>query len=387
MSALRSAADLLASTDLAGLSDVELVDELAEVSRVVDIVSAQMLRLTAEVDRRRCFAADGFVSTARLVAVTCDMGNSTAREKVAVARALASMPRTSAALAAGDLSYSKVRVLARAAAAHPRPFVDSEEMLVEMAGRLTVRDLHRVVEYWRQNLDGPGSMLEMVDRSYAYVSRTWEGMVKIDALLDPVAGETVITALEASMTPAAACAAPEPQLTAGRRRAAALVDVCRSFLDRGETMVGRERPHVTVLVDLETLENRAGWVCELDHTGTIPAETARRLACDAQLSRVITRGRSQPLDVGRLSRTVTTAQRRAVIVRDRHCRFPGCDRPPGWSDIHHIVHWADGGATDLDNLIVICRRHHTLLHEGGFDLTGTARAPTFTRADHTTIDP
>jgi hypothetical protein len=315
------------------------------------------------------------------------LANSTAREKVMVARALESMPRVSAALAAGDLSYSKVRVLARAAAAHPEPFVESEEVLVEVAGRLTVRDLFRVVEYWRQNLDGPGAMVEMVDRSYAYVSRSWEGMVKIDALLDPEAGETVITALEASMIAPAACAALEPQPTAGRRRAEALVDVCRSYLDRGEATVGGERPHVTVLVDLETLENRTGWVCELEHTGTVPAETARRLACDAHLSRVITRGRSQPLDVGRMSRTVTVAQRRAVIVRDRQCRFPGCDRPPRWGDIHHIVHWADGGASDLDNLIVVCRRHHTLLHEGGFGLTGTARAPTFTRPDHTPLDP
>jgi hypothetical protein len=387
VSALRSAADLLASTDLGGFSDSELVDELAEVSKVLDIVSAQLLRLTAEVDRRRSFSADGFVSIARFLAVACDLANSTAREKVMVARALESMPRVSAALAAGDLSYSKVRVLARAAAAHPEPFVESEEVLVEVAGRLTVRDLFRVVEYWRQNLDGPGAMVEMVDRSYAYVSRSWEGMVKIDALLDPEAGETVITALEASMIAPAACAALEPQPTAGRRRAEALVDVCRSYLDRGEATVGGERPHVTVLVDLETLENRTGWVCELEHTGTVPAETARRLACDAHLSRVITRGRSQPLDVGRMSRTVTVAQRRAVIVRDRQCRFPGCDRPPRWGDIHHIVHWADGGASDLDNLIVVCRRHHTLLHEGGFGLTGTARAPTFTRPDHTPLDP
>jgi hypothetical protein len=88
VSALRSAADLLASTDLAELSDVELADELAEVSKVLDIVSAQMLRLTAEVDRRRSYAADGFVSTARFLADSCDMANSTAREKVGVARTL-----------------------------------------------------------------------------------------------------------------------------------------------------------------------------------------------------------------------------------------------------------------------------------------------------------
>jgi len=89
----------------------------------------------------------------------------------------------------------------------------------------------------------------------------------------------------------------------------------------------------------------------------------------------------EPLDVGRASRTVTAPQRRAVVVRDRHCRFPGCDRPPGWGDVHHIVHWLDQGRTDLDNLILLCRRHHTLVHEGGSGLSGTARRPVSARGD------
>ena len=91
---------------------------------------------------------------------------------------------------------------------------------------------------------------------------------------------------------------------------------------------------------------------------------------------------SQPLDIGRSSRTVPEPMRRAVIARDRHCRFPGCRRPARWCDAHHIVHWTDDGPTRVDNLILLCRHHHTLIHRG-FGLTGTGSDPRFTRPDGT----
>lgn len=218
MSVLRSAADFLANVDLAELSGVEVEEELVEVSRVLDMLQAQFLRLTAEVDRRRVFADRGILSTSRFLAVACGLGNSTAREKVAVARALERMPLAAGVFGAGDISYSKVRVLARAAGAQPVAYLEHEETLVEVAGRVSVRDLHRVVGYWRQQLDGPFPMVEMVERCYVYASCTWEGMVKVDALLDPVSGETVLTALDAAMAvPSAARAAhPESGVSAGR---------------------------------------------------------------------------------------------------------------------------------------------------------------------------
>lgn len=142
-------------------------------------------------------------------------------------------------------------------------------------------------------------------------------------------------------------------------------------------MVGGERPHLNLTVDLETLEGRAGRVCELDHTGVITAEAARRLACDAGISRVIARGGSEPLDVGRRTRTIPPAIRRALVIRDRHCRFPGCDRPHSWCDGHHIVHWLDLGETRLDNVVLLCRRHHRMVHEGGWTITRAGPGLTF----------
>jgi hypothetical protein len=148
-----------------------------------------------------------------------------------------------------------------------------------------------------------------------------------------------------------------------QRRADALGEVCRRSLDSSERPeVAGERPHVVVNVDLETLEGRVGHRCELEDVGPISQETARRLVCDAGVSRIITKGRSEPLDVGRKTPTVPAALRRAVVARDGHCRYPGCDRPQSWCDAHHIQHWADGGETKLSNLVLLCRPHHRAVH-------------------------
>ena len=127
---------------------------------------------------------------------------------------------------------------------------------------------------------------------------------------------------------------------------------------------------VSIHVDLGEIEARGGRELAVEvreHTGDLPRATLRRLTCDARIARVITDGRSAVLDVGRATRTVPAAIWRALVARDGGCSHPNCDRPPGWCDAHHIVHWADGGTTSLDNLRLLCRRHHRAVHEGGHD--------------------
>jgi len=123
---------------------------------------------------------------------------------------------------------------------------------------------------------------------------------------------------------------------------------------------GRRRLHVS--------QTFAGMVAIDGILDPVSAETVRRWACDAAISRVVTGARGEPLDVGRRQRSVTGAQRRAIVVRDGGCRFPGCDRPPGWCVPHHLRHWADGGPTDLGNLLLLCHRHHRLVHEGRWEI-------------------
>jgi hypothetical protein len=150
----------------------------------------------------------------------------------------------------------------------------------------------------------------------------------------------------------------------GQRRALALVELGRFYLEHAETApadrVGVN--HVLMTMDIDTLLADTGGSAVLSSGAVISGETARRIACDAGISRIITRGRSEILDVGRATRTISPALAKAVIARDRHCTHPGCTAPPWLCEIHHTVPWALGGTTKLEDLELECRYHHHLLH-------------------------
>ena len=158
------------------------------------------------------------------------------------------------------------------------------------------------------------------------------------------------------------------RVSPGEARADALVAVADSFLAGGHgPRSGGDRHQVLVHVDVATLsgDDETGR-CELGDGAALAPETARRLACDASIVRLLERD-GRPLTVGRKTRSIPPALRRALDSRDRGCRFPGCGSRR-FVDAHHIEHWARGGATDLDNLVQLCSRHHRLLHEGGFSV-------------------
>ena len=205
------------------------------------------------------------------------------------------------------------------------------------------------------------------------------GVVRLDGRLDTQTGECVMTALAAVLDADARTGTADDRVPS-QRRADALGEICRQWLDLGgRPRIGGERPHITVTVDLDTLKGRLG-TAELDHLGPVGGSVARQLACDATISRVVLGSRSEPLDVGRRTSVISTAMRRAVVIRDRRCRFPGCDRPHPWCDAHHVVHWADGGVTAVSNLILLCRRHHRLVHDS-FGVRLIDGRPVFTRRD------
>jgi hypothetical protein len=176
--------------------------------------------------------------------------------------------------------------------------------------------------------------------------------------------------------------------TPAQRRADALGEVCRQWLDRADRpTVAGERPHVTVTLDADSLRDGDGSTSVMDHVGPVDPETARRLACDASIRRVVMAGRSEPLDVGRRTSVISPGLRRAVVLRDRQCRFPGCDCPHTWCDAHHVIHWADGGPTALANLVLLCRRHDRMVHQrGGFRLGLEDGRPVFRRPDGSVLE-
>jgi hypothetical protein len=292
------------------------------------------------------------------------------------------------AFADGEISSSSVRMLAEARGVHPEAFAESEELLVEAARSLSVRQLQVAVGRWKQLADerqGVGDD-DLHARRSLNVSATFFGMVRVDGDLDPETGESLITALRSVMDTEIRSSDGHDHRTPAQRRADALGEICSWYLSRSDRpTVGGERPHVTVTVDLQALRGRPGRT-ELDHTGPVASETARRLACDASVSRIITGPRSEPIDVGRQTAVVPPAMRRALVMRDRSCRFPGCDRPHAWCDAHHVVHWADGGLTALSNLVLLCRRHHRLTHEGRFRAEMLDGRPVFRRQDGTFLE-
>jgi hypothetical protein len=291
------------------------------------------------------------------------------------------MPGTEAALTSGEITSSAARLLVSARQTNPEQFAEAEDMLVDAARVLSFRDLHQAVEYWRQAADRSDGPEERYFKRHLHVSPTVFGMVRVDGDLDPETGQTVITALRAVQDADAKTAVGEDYRNPGQRRADALGELCRQWLDRSNRpQSGGERPHVVVTVDVPALQGQPHGRAEMDDVGPIHRQAARRWACDASVVRVIARGRSEPLDVGRRTPVVPAPLRRAVIVRDRHCRFPGCDRPQSWCDAHHVQHWADGGSTSLANLILLCRRHHRLVHQG-FGLAIESGRAVFTRDD------
>jgi hypothetical protein len=390
MSELRSAVESLRVEVLPELPDARIEEDFGELQRVSELLEIERLRRLAELDRRRVFERDGHLSAASWLASRFKLAWGTARDQIRVARGLEEMPHTRRALEAGDLSLWGVRVLVDVRDADPQAFSRSEAQLVEAARIHSVADLQKVAAYWRQGVErgraveGDDSLRE---RRRLHASVTWGGMVRVDGDLDPETGETLLTALSAVLDSESRSRSDDDARTPAQRRADALGEICRQWLDRSERpTVAGERPHVTVTVDTHVLRGDPGTMNELDHVGPIEAATARRLACDASIMRVVASGVSQPLDVGRRTSVVPAAMRRAVIVRDRNCRFPGCDRPHTWCDAHHVVHWADGGPTALANLLLLCRRHHRLVHQGGFALELEGGRPLFRRPDGSVLE-
>jgi hypothetical protein len=350
MSELRSVVEQLRAESLPELPDARIEEDFAELHQAIELLEVERLRRLAEIDRRTIFERDGHLSAASWLATRFKVAWGTARGQVRLARGLDEMPATRSALERGDISMSAVRVLVEARDADPEAFDRSEAQLVEAATIHSMNDLRRIASYWRQQTEREAALEgeeALRTRRRLHASLSFLGMVRLDGDLDPETGETLLTALQAVLDAEAHSGSGDDR-TPAQRRVDALGEICRQWLDRSERpTVAGERPRVTVTVDTRTVADpdaiavEPASTSELDHFGPVDPEMVRRLACDASVRRVVLSGRSEPLDVGRRTSVIPPAIRRAVIVRDRHRRFPGCDRPQTWCDTHHVVHGAE----------------------------------------------
>jgi len=261
----------------------------------------------------------------------------------------------------GRLSTSQAHHLFRAAEAIPDEYSEAEERLVEIVGGLDAVDTAKAVEYWRQAMDGPGEIDPEVQLGRRGLSASWVqgGMLKVDGWLNSTAGQAFMAGLDANMPPPRDGDIRTPR----QRRHDALENLCRDWLDNGTTpTVGGDKPHVVFHADMPALQGIAGGLHETENGDIVDVDTLRMIACDCSLTRIVLGPDSEVLDVGRKTRVWTTAQRRAIIARDRHCQGPGCRAKPRHCDIHHLDHWANLGTTTVEKGKLLCRPCHTQEH-------------------------
>ena len=335
-----------------------LAEEITEMAAHINAATAYWLDLIAEFDRRGGWADTGCKSCAHWVAWKCSLAPNAARERVRVARRLKGLPLIRAAFGRGELSYSKVRALTRLEA------IEREEDLLGFALGATASQLERTVRAYT------GAIAAQADPAAAHAERflDWstddDGAVRLSGRLGAEEGALVVAALEAVRERMDAerwaeeevRSATEPRAA---RRADALVALAedRAAHERASSS-GGDRCQVVLHVEAEALAGPAGDPrldaaarCETEDGGALSRAAVRRICCAAGIVPIAEHD-GRTLSVGRKRRTIPPGIRRALRSRDRGCRFPGCCESRH-VDAHHVRHWADGGATSLDNLVTL----------------------------------
>ena len=360
----------LETEDVESFTDTALGDDLTELRRTMDRIEFQFSRRLDLFARRQGYVAFGFVTLTAWLRRACRLSPGAAAQHAEVARNLSSLPDTSGALAAGDIGFHHAAVIAHSVTeVGTEAVVRQEPILLDAASKLDPKFLSYVTRQIRHCEDPDGALADANDnyeRRYFHLSQTFGGLFMIDGRLDADGGATLRAALNALDEPWKG----DDTRSGSQRRADALVELARQRLDAGTlSEVGGQKPHLSVTASMSTLMKEPGCGAgELEWSQPITADTVRRIACDCAMTRVLLGSNSEPIDVGRCTRTVPPALRRALVFRDRHCRFPGCDRPADWCDGHHLIHWVDGGETNLANTCLLCRRHHRFVHELGWQL-------------------
>ncbi len=385
------------------LLDTEVDGALADLSRVVSRARVRLAEIVAEGRRRNRPGDVSAASSVAWLAQSLQVAPAEATRLLASSRSLeqaADDPTTAPivdAARSGEIGFDQAVVAVDAVAALPDEVADRRaEAGTVMRAAASVLDPVQLRQAGRRLvavLDPDqgdrllAAQLERderaaVDRRSLVLLPAVAGLVRGRFEL-PVADAAVVTAALSPLAAPAAAAAPDvgspidalrpspddalrDARSPRQRMADALVEACRRSLGAGGCpTTGGERAQVVVTVGLDHLRRSTGAGDLLDGEPVAPS-VLRRMACDAGVLPAVLGGAGQPLDVGREARTVPTGIRRALAVRDRGCAFPGCDRPPGWCDAHHIRHWADGGPTALANLVLLCGHHHRTVHSAGW---------------------
>ena len=308
------------------------------------------------------YAADGAIDLVAWLRSKCKLSGGAAAERVGIARQLEHLPQTEKAFATGELGYQHVAVLARTAEQVGAAAVrEAEGSLLALAETMDPGQFTGVAKNFEHRVDAQAALAEANrahQRRYLTISEPLDGIVRLDGLLDAEAGAIVRNAVSGYLP-----TGKDDERTPGQRRADRLVELCQPRAGASADGAG-PRPHLIIRASVDTLIGATGSPGgKLDGGAIIPAETVRRIACDAAISRIIGKGELDA-EITRASRSTP----RALAVRDRGCVAEHCTRPPQWTDSHHVKHWIDQGPTTMTNLILLCRPHHRKVHEEGWGL-------------------
>ncbi|WP_430334767.1 DUF222 domain-containing protein [Rhodococcus sp. ACT016] len=406
------AATTLRRDDARTLPESDLLAATLDISREIERLEALRVAAVAEISERAVsFDTLGFRSVKLWLASNTLLEVPAAARILALGTALRHQPEIADAFNAGRISADHAALITKFCETPPRGMPDEalgscRKLLVDTATEptattMTIRTCISRLERIFESDDLPAG--EDTDRNEFHASKTLNGRIAVKGDFDAVAGEMLLTALSSLTKPRTPIDGPADTRTPARRRADAFTEILRHYLDSCAAPVeGGERPHLFLhvnardLAHTETDHHKVGEdgqadlfgnndIAHLPHMGPLTIGVARRLACDCHLTPIVMDD-GIPLNLGRTTRTVSKKQRRALIARDHGCAFPGCDAPPAHCEGHHVKHWADGGPTDLDNLVLLCRYHHRLLHHSHWEVQiGTDRQPWFTPP--TSVDP
>ena len=354
------------------LTPLELGERLTRLRHGIDLLELAFARDAAAFAATDEYETQGSTSPVDWVRHRCAMSVNAAARAIATGEAAERLPASVAALEAGRIGFAHLALLAGTERAATGGGVFDERPLLDLALEHSVSRFANDCTHARHAADAAAVLAEGVSAVASRrleLTRCEDGRIVIRGLLDPVGGATLRVALAPLTAPKGA----GDDRSRERRYADALVELAHHALDHGFiTDTGGQRTHLQLTASVETVMGLQGAPGgDLEFAGAVPAATVQRLACDASIRRVLLGPGSAVIDVGRALRVPAGATRAALRVRDGGCVWPGCDRPSSWTNAHHILHWGHGGDTNLDNLVLLCHRHHWSVHEGGWQLVST----------------
>jgi hypothetical protein len=343
-------------------------------------ITAEMVRVRRDIDERKLYFSqlaaavagfdywdDGSSTAIEWITFECKVTRNDAADSIAVGEQLSRMPESIQAMRADEIGFAHMPVVARTAKAVGDAF--DEKVLLKKARDCSAGKFYYKAQQYRHSVQPKAyaeEQAEQAQRNRLSMSTAKDGCFFIEGQLDPISGAAVRGALE----PLARPSGEHDHRDYDQRMADALVEIV--------THGGQHNVQLQVTSSIETLLGLVGAQgAEMEFSLPVSSKTVERWACDCSVTRVLMQD-SVVIDVGRAKRVISGPTKRALHARDGHCVWPGCDRPPSWSDGHHLVHWTHGGTSDLDNIVLLCHRHHRMVHEDNWKIAKTGDGRTVT---------